>query len=320
MQDKDWENITPAGVTVYQKTEDDKTDPEKIPNPEDVKKFLQEVEARSHSKTRLRNLAFFFTLWETGARSGALKKTRLDVEIHDKYVTVTVPPIKESPKRKIDCYFAAPVLKQYLDNHPDEQSEYLFPEMFTSTDRENPKKQSGSHVSADSMRKLAKRCWKTLTESDIVDVAWRQQPLHIFRKAMKTWFNNMDMMNETDIDIRAGHVIGSDYTRTYTRKSDEDSNRSYRENLGIEEDSQKDWEKVLAPVKCTSCQSLNSGHRNVCRSCRTGLNDAAYVDLVKNETEQDLKRQKYIAQLNQLVELAENMDISPEEALQEHDE
>jgi len=93
---------------------------------------------------------------------------------------------------------------------------------------------------------------------------------------MKTWFNNMEIVNETDIDVRAGHVIGSDYTRVYTRKSDEDSNRSMRKNLGIEEDDDRDWRKVLWPKTCDSCGILNSGHRDLCNQCGTSLTEKAY--------------------------------------------
>jgi len=276
MQDKNWENLAPKGVTVYQETEDKHTDPEKIPDPEEVKKFLKEVETRSRPHTRLRNIAFFFTLWDTGARSNGLKKSPLEYEVHDKYVTVTIYPTKESPKRKVDCAFAAPILKKYLDNHPNPETGYLFPRI--EKDRQNASQSTHSkdHVNADSMRSLANSIWQDLTESQVVDVDYHQQPLHIFRKSMKTWFNNMEIVNETDIDVRAGHVIGSDYTRVYTRKSDEDSNRSMRKNLGIEEDDDRDWRKVLWPKTCDSCGILNSGHRDLCNQCGTSLTEKAY--------------------------------------------
>jgi len=307
MQDKSWEELTPRGVTVYQETEENHTDPEKVPDPEEIKAFLKEVETRSRSHTRLRNLAFFFTLWDTGARSNGLKKSPLEYEVHDKYVTVTVYPTKESPKRKVDCAFASPVLKKYLDNHPDPDSGYLFPRIEKDRQTESQSSFSKQHVNADSLRSLAKNIWKDLDESNVVDVDYDQQPLHIFRKSMKTWFNNMGIQNETDIDVRAGHVIGSDYTRTYTRKSDEDSNRSMRKNLGIEEGEEKDWRQVLWPKTCGSCGELNSGHRDLCSSCGSAVTDKAYpYGEVNTEKEQELTRYE---------RLAKALEEDPEETL-----
>jgi len=42
---------------------------------------------------------------------------------------------------------------------------------------------------------------------------------------------------------------------------------------------------VLWPKKCSSCNELNSGHRDLCNSCGTALTDKAYNYKVKNQEE-----------------------------------
>jgi len=122
----------------------------------------------------------------------------------------------------------------------------------------------------------------------------------------------MDIQNESDIDIRAGHVIGSEHTRTYTRKSDEDSNRSLRKKLGIEEGETKDWKKVLWPKKCSKCNELNSGHRDLCNSCSTALTDKAYNYKVKNQ-EEEHEMIEMRAKFRQMKNLAEKMGLDTED-------
>jgi len=280
MQDKDWDDYTPKGVTKNKPRNDEElTDPEKVPNPEEIAEFLTYVESHSKNYTSLRNVAFFFTLWDTGTRANGLIPVKKDaVKVKDKTVEVEVVPVKDSPRRKIECYFAAPILKKYLENHPCPDNPYLFPNM-------NTEKQD-NHIGYRQPYNIARNTWRKLVEDNRVDVNYQGQPLHIFRKSMKTWFKKMGILTGDEVDIRAGHKLGSSMDRIYSRLSDSDSNTALRKQLGIEDEDDKDWKKVLEPQKCR-CGSLNSGHRLSCYSCGKTLKKQAYPEEVRQQTSKE---------------------------------
>lgn len=302
MQDKEWEEMTPGKVKVYQNPEDNKTDPSKVPNPREIAAILRNVENRSKNKTSLRNAAFFTTLWDTGARVGALIRIKKEaVTVHDHTVTVRVPGIKDSETREVECFFAAPILKRWLENHPRGETDYLFCNMRQS---------AGDMVKYENFRRLIVEVFEELENDEVIDIAWKGQPLHIFRKSMKTWFDNMDILSESDLDVRAGHVHGSEATRIYTRKSDEDANRSLRKNLDLEDDEEVDWMQYMEPKRCEGCDCLNVGYRSHCFSCGAlvGMEDLAYPDGVKTSSESENVEDQISAIKSQIQELEGELD------------
>lgn len=256
MQDLHWDDMTPRGVDKYQSTTDQtKTDKEDLLNPEELNHFLQRIRNNSSKRQALRNEAFFYTLWNTGARVGGVLKTKTeDLEIHNEVVEVTVPQHKDSPRREnLPLYFAAPVLKRYLEA---QNQEYLFT---------NP---SGDQISYRAIREKAVQAWKQLEEEDMVDVEWRGQPLHIFRKSFKTYAGIMELLGPDESDIWTGHAIGSTQIKQiYDRRDTGAAGNQMRKALGLEEETGKNWKKKIAPQKCESCGSINSSHRPVCFDC-----------------------------------------------------
>lgn len=60
------------------------TDPEDLPTPRDVKILARQLEPRSKTLTRKRNVAFLLALWDTGARVGEILNVKKSGYIKDK--------------------------------------------------------------------------------------------------------------------------------------------------------------------------------------------------------------------------------------------
>ena len=230
--DVDIEEAFPKDYKFYRRSfYDDITDFDDIPNPHHIKILLQKIEKSSKLHSRQRNVAFFFALWDTGARVGELIRVeKKDVEIHEDGVTLPVKGNKESSDRESFCYFAGPALKRYISNHPDPESKWLW--VNTKSDQEGRAGYS----------RLKDASWRAYNMTDF-DLGWSNQPIHIWRKSNNTWFSEMEIASEKDIDVRSGRVIGSKITRLYTRKDDRQANESIKENLGLETAADTDHRK-----------------------------------------------------------------------------
>ena len=110
------------------------------------------------------------------------------------------------------------------------------------------------------------------------DVEYDNQPNHVLRKSMKTWFDNMDLIDPSDLDVRTGHVQGSEQNRIYKRKSDDDANKAYRQSVGVEESDDRDWKSFIEPKKCSGCGQVNTWFQPSCFACGGVLDENAYPD------------------------------------------
>lgn len=259
MQDLYWDDLTPRGMNIYQKTDDrEKTDKDELLDPGELNQFLEALDSVCKSKYVLRNEAFFYTLWNTGARVGGVRNIKVeDVKVDKQVVEVTVPAWKDSPRRKdLPLYFAAPVLKRYLKTIPDDQ-EFLF------TNRE------GNTIGYQGLRKTTVNTWNYLDEKvDGFNVKYEGQPLHVFRKSFKTYSAIMELLGPDESDIWTGHALGSTQIKQiYDRRDTDSAGNKMRSALGLETDDKVDWKQRIAPQSCKDCGQQNSSHRSVCFSC-----------------------------------------------------
>jgi len=294
-QSKNWEDYALPGVNIYQKTNDqDTTDKDQLLNPENLNTFLQKAGELSADKQSLRNEAFFYTLWNTAARTGGVLQIRLeDVTVSSEVVEVTVPSHKDSPKREnLPLYFAAPVLKRYINSLPKDQ-EYLF------------ESREGQRLGYAHLRKKALQTY----EETGLDVKFEGQPLHLFRKSFKTYASIMELMPPGELDIWTGHALGAtQIKRLYDRRDTETAGRSMRKSLGLETEDRKDWKKVLAPQKCESCGEKNSSHRPSCYSCGGVLKPENLPDQVK-VNRGDPEKAELIGKIKSMRKLIKKMDL-----------
>lgn len=303
--EKGFKEFARPGVNIYQKTSDQKkTSKDDLLNPEELNTFLRKLQDVSLDRQVLRNQAFFYTLWNTGARTGGLIQVKMeDVTVREQVVEVTVPAHKDSPERAdLPLYFAAPVLKRYLETVPEDQ-EYLF---------EN---REGGLMSYSLMREKALQIYQ---ETPSIETSYQGQPLHIFRKSFKTYAGIMQLFDDPgNLDIWTGHALGStQIKRLYDRRDTESAGNAMRQNLGLKTEDKKDWKQVLAPQTCQSCGEINSSHRKQCFSCGGVLKPKEMPSSITQTTEKERHKAEVIGRIKGLKDLLDKTDDELEDMIE----
>lgn len=133
--------------------------------------------------------------------------------------------------------------KHWLENgHPEPENPdaFLFPNLKNS----EPEKPASYRYFT---RKLKKAYEETETQCKIED-----EVAHIFRKGRISYLKKAELMSESMIDTRVGHIQGSDETRTYTRIDDEEAGETY----GSQSPSKvADWNRQRYCVCCYESDS-----------------------------------------------------------------
>ncbi|MFB6143811.1 MAG: tyrosine-type recombinase/integrase, partial [Candidatus Nanohaloarchaea archaeon] len=284
--DPEHTSLLPQGFTAYVKEKDrNRTDPSDLPTPSDVKKLARKLESLSTGVNKVKNPAILLANWDCATRIGELLNVKVgDVKVNGKTVTLTIPGNKESPDRDVPCVVAAPIIKHWLENcHPEPDNPENF--LFCNTKFGKPGKPANYRYFTEKLKKAGK-------QTDI-DCKLKGEANHIFRKGRITYLKKADIMNESMIDRRVGHVQGSQETRTYTRIGDDEAGDAYLSGYGMEQEGRSRVETDVKPLTCSNCQLVNSGHRLSCRSCGDPLNPENYlegVDQVESTVSKDVKK------------------------------
>ena len=257
-------------------------DPSQLPKPQThIKEIVQKIESQSKQETRQRNVAATMLMWDSGSRIGEIANIKMKgVTVKERTLKLEIPGNKQSPDRTIISHIAAPSLKNYIENshpNPDNPDSYLF------VKHRNPGK--GERVQHRSLYNPIKQAGDTLE----LQVCYNP---HVFRNARITYMDARPDMGSGAIKKRVGLSPTSDVFRRYSAVSDKQANQGYREAYNITQNQEDRFENDLKPLKCSSCQQVNSGHRTSCRTCGSILEEEAYPDGVENQKEKHLKQQK----------------------------
>ena len=307
---KEHSEILPETFKGYVPEKDkERTDSEDLPIPSDIEKLARYLQANSQGVNSIRMPAILLTLWDTAARIGECLSIRIgSVKVNGKSITVKVPGNKESPDRKVPCAVAAPILKHWLENgHPDPEN----PDAFLFPNLKNNKPEKPASYSYFT-RKLRKAYEETETQCKI-----EGEVAHIFRKGRISYLKKAELMSESMIDTRVGHIQGSDETRTYTRIDDDEAGENYLSGYGMEDEADASVEEDVLPLRCKNCQAANSGHRKSCRECGEILDEDNYLEGVEVESEVRKEVEEKTHKLNRRIvknETAVNDDRINEEA------
>jgi integrase len=261
-----------------------KTRPDELPTIEEAKQIAQKIEEQSRGYSALRNVALFMVVYESGCRIGeALNIQMQDIKIkNEKLIEIYIPGNKQSDDRWNSFVLTAPVLKRYIQGGhpcPNEGDSYLFT---------NIKEEKGTQMQYRNAKKIFDQA------GDAAEIESKFNP-HVFRKKRISFLKSYMDMKESNIDVRVGHAPGSDTTRLYTRISDEEVRDQYQKAYGLTESEEENPEKILWPKECSSCDSLVSGHRDVCHSCGEVVNKLAFGEVeYSSEHEAELMKDTVI--------------------------
>src|SRR6056297_899444 len=200
------QDILPYDFTANVKeSEKERTNPGDLPTPSDVKQLAQKMESISRPHTAARNVAVLMLLWDAGCRIGEALSTDMEhVTVKDDRVEVQVQGNKKSDNRKATVKIASPALRHYIENvhpSPEDDSSPLFVNL-------GDQKSRGNRITAANYTNVVNKAKKASS----IGKDWSHEKNHVFRKGRITYLKKAEKMDESNIDIRVGHVVGSDQT------------------------------------------------------------------------------------------------------------
>jgi integrase len=255
-----------------------RTNPSDLPTPQDIKQLCKALP--------LRLRALYLTHWDLGSRINETMRSRVgdyDGDGEKSYLYVRVNPEQseegaKSDRRKCRVKIAAPVIDRWLEEEhpkPEDDDAFLFCRI-RKTKEGDPRRREHIPANYNHMNtKIKKKASELGIDSDIKS--------HTVRKGRTSFLKSGLGIQESQVDKRIGHVIGSEITREYTRLDDSDSNNAYGEAYG--EDNPEDKEESdLVPLVCEDCGQTNAGYRDRCYSCN-GLLEIKEIEEIKEKKE-----------------------------------
>lgn len=226
----------------------DLTPRSQLPRPSHVAELCRQLSSIKYQ-------ALLLTHWELGARIG--ETINLRVQDYDRHGngrgTLYVRGNKTSHDREAMIFLATPALDRYLEQDhpaPDDPDAQLFPH------QHDPSRTCGYKYLADQLTEI-----KDYLGLDI------KVNTHAYRKARITFLKCVLEVNESNIDHRVGHVVGSDETRKYTRPDDTTSNASYADGYGLQPIEELTVEDDVLPKICLDCATRLPGWVQTCPEC-----------------------------------------------------
>ena len=301
-------------LSVNPNSHNPKVKPDQLLKPRHIKKILENTEGT-------RNKALIWTLWSSGSRIGGLVKTKypsssplkwedvrfntekkiVKLDIQDK----TGDPNSSGP-RTVPVRQAYPALKKLRDQTDPDLDDYVF-----------KKKKSGGYGTGPLTDKAVRSLLNRIRGETDIPERIKTNP-HAWRKSLATFKASIGW-NQAQLCTFFGWVQGSKEAAKYIRLAEQDLEKALLKEYG--EDSASDMdEDLLKPVRCGGCGEINSVEWSFCQECGEELDiEFKLHNDSTDKRETDIKRQKYVAQLEKLIDLAESMDISTEEVLEQHD-
>lgn len=239
------------------------TDPEKIPSPGQVRKFVKDMGKYSSDIHKLRNQALVLLMWDKGPRIGEALNIQLkDCNIENDQLEITIKGNKGCKDRTVTIYQGRETLKEYIRTHPGEDEDYLFSDLM-HRNLESPVGRS----------KIGKKI-KQVANAQGFDFKTDGEPNHIFRKAMVTSHIVNEWATWEEVCKLQGKK-GDGTKPTYLKMALSDVNESVGQKIGaVQEDKKPDFHMLgepLLPQKCKSCSKVNKCFNDHCQYCSGDL-------------------------------------------------
>jgi len=229
---------------------------------------LEDVKNLANATENLRDRAFVFLLYESGARIGEMMNIRIkDVEF-DKYgAKILIPEGKTGP-RKIRLIASPPAISNWLNQHPNR------------TDKNSPlfvgisNFKRGKNVVYQNYRKMLLKTASKIGFTKPVNP-------HHFRHSRATELAKK--LTEAQLCGYMGWIAGSKEAATYVHLSGRDIDNAILESAGIIE-IEKDTNN-LKPIVCPRCGIKNDPASRFCSGCSLGLDEKSIMEYDEQKEE-----------------------------------
>lgn len=221
-----------------------------VPSERDLLLWEEDVVPMIDEAHNPRDKALFAVQFEAGLRSGELFGLRVG-DVFDSKHTVGVHVDGKRGERPVHLIMSVPYLQRWLDEHPGDDSSYLWTKLSTPT-------RPSYNTWRDYFQDAADRAGVT---KDVTPTN--------FRKANTRWLVVLGY-SQPRIEDRQGRKRGSEHTARYMARFGEESNeRVYARLHGLEIEPEEGTD--VGPVDCPRCHRATPQHEDFCVWCHFAL-------------------------------------------------
>ena len=190
-----------------------------------------------------------------------------DFTTPDKYgAMVHIPDGKTGP-RDIRIISSAPAISNWLSQHPTRNNKDSV--LFCGNSNFN----KGKSIEYNNFRKMLLKAKAKTKISKPVNP-------HNFRHSRATELSKK--LTESILCKYMGWVIGSKEVATYIHHDPENVKNKYDEMYGIRKEDEK---KLLKPIECPRCKTINDAAAKFCNGCSLGLDEKSIIEYDKEQEE-----------------------------------
>ena len=290
------------------------TTPDDLPTPNQMKQFLNTLKTVSSDDTGLRNQALMLLIWDTGARAEeALNIKMKQVSVNNDRLKIMLKGNKTSSDRRVEIFQGRKTIVDYIETHAkrSDPEAYLFP-----PSKNNQHHDENSRFYTFTSRSPVRRKIHQARRKAELGFKTRNEPFHIFRKAMTTYYVVNDILSWEKVCERQGKSPDGTMP-TYLKMAMQDIDATAAEGFGLDNEAREMDHRMkahpLLPQECSSCEIVNRCYVDTCQSCGVELPESS---MPKGET-----FEKKEAEIDRVTKLAKYIEQNPEvvgDILDEH--
>jgi len=284
-----------------------KTTARDLPDPGQVKQFLKTLGEISKEGTQLRNQALVGLIWDTGPRIGEvieddqLKTIQMSqVHVSGDRIHIKFEPNKnkteeerEKTERRVEVFQCRKLLQEYIEQHPkrNDPDAFLFPPSKNNDQYHN----HGSRFYTSASKSPLRRKIHQAKRKSSLEFKTRNEPFHIFRKGMITYYVMNNILSWEKVCERTGKDPSATMP-TYLKMAMSDINAQAAEGFGLDRETRQEEHRMIGPPllprQCKHCETENKCFKETCTSCGTTLPEA---EMPKNlETKEEDPEEKLL--------------------------
>ncbi|MDG6251741.1 site-specific integrase, partial [Methanocalculus sp.] len=215
---------------------------------------------------KIRDRALIMLMWDSGARISEILGLNIGHVQFDRYGAVIIVSGKTG-MRRLRLISSVPDLQAWVNMHPQRQDANT--PLFVTSRKfgEKPRRLSDRTIQ-NRLKFLARKLGIT-------------KPVHphAIRHARLTDLvrsnGGKQGLSEMELRLVAGWEKNSNMPEVYVHLSGADVERKLLENAGLIDDEDDQKEKVLEPIRCPRCKSMNPHYATYCVCCSMALNEEA---------------------------------------------
>ena len=221
----------------------------------------------------IRDKAFLYALYESGARMGEMLSLQIkDVTFGEHLTSILVKG--KTGQRRIPLVVCTAYISDWINMHPFRQNPEAFLWCALYSGNRRPDKQLCYFSVVKMLRNAAKKA----------GVNKRVNP-HTFRHSRATHLAKK--LTEAQLKQFFGWVQSSSMASQYVHLSGRDLDNAVLGLYGITTEEEKSAVKI-SQEKCPRCEMPNPSNFMLCRRCGSALNDESAMQIIENKHEQSL--------------------------------